>query len=326
MAFLSFEQFLNKIDQLEEANTLIASLKFRVFTHLGKRNLTSITLAKKAGINPEGAEALLNALVSLGALKKNGNTFSNTNESFKHFCEKSPDYKVGTIFLRMENRDEWSSLIDVVKKGRSLTKSEDEPVFREPFTHAMHERSKFYSKALAEFVTRKTVGTLVDLGGGPGSYASEILKRDKFAKAILIDRPASLRVAKSILKKTSIIKRFDFISGDLFEVDFGRKIDTILYSNILHIYNPSQNSKLLKKIYQSLKPGGRLILVDLFLNNDRTAPFDAAMFSLTMLLFTETGKTYSFTETEKLLKKNRFGKFSRFDLGKGTSVIEAVKI
>jgi ubiquinone/menaquinone biosynthesis C-methylase UbiE len=326
MAILNYEQFLNKIDQLEEANTLIAALKFRIFTHLGKRGLTSKAMAKKAGINPEGSEALLNALVSLGALKRKSNTFTNTSESFRHFCELSPEYKLGTVFLRKENRDEWSNLIEIIQNGRALSEEhDDEPEFREPFTYAMHERSRFYSKTLAEFITRKPAGKLLDLGGGPGSYSAEVLKYDKSARAVLIDRHASLKVAKSILKKSKIIKRFDFVAGDLFEVEFGTDADTILYSNILHIYNESQNSQLFEKIHKSLKPGGRFILVDLFLKNNRTEPQDAAMFSLTMLLFTATGRTYTFTETENLLKRHGFGKFRRCDLGKGSSVIEAVK-
>ena len=34
MGYLSFEHFIKKIDQLEEANILIAALEFRLFTHL----------------------------------------------------------------------------------------------------------------------------------------------------------------------------------------------------------------------------------------------------------------------------------------------------
>ena len=326
MATLSYEQFLNKIDQLEEANTLIAALNFRVFTHLNKRGMTSRTLAKKAGIHPEGAEILLNVLVSLGALKRDGRIYTNTSESFRHFCEYSPEYKMGTVFLRKENRDEWSGLIDVLKNGRALSEETDAPEFREPFTYAMHERSKFYSKALAKFVTRKPVGRLVDVGGRPGAYSAEILKYDKSAKAILIDRPASLKVAKTILKTSKTFNRFSFVAGDIFKVDFGEEVDTLLYSNILHIYNKSQNSKIFKKIFKSLKPGGRLILVDLFLKNNRTEPPGAAMFSLTMLLFTTTGRTYTFQETENLLKSFGFGKFKRSELSQGSSIIEAVKI
>lgn len=142
----------------------------------------------------------------------------------------------------------------------------------------------------------------------------------------MIDRSASLKVAKTILKNSSSIKRFSFIAGDIFKVNYEKETDTILYSNILHIYSETENSRLFKKCHKSLKPGGRLILVDLFLNSSRTKPLDAALFSLTMLLFTARGKTYTFEETEKLLKKNGFGKFNRCKLGQGSSVIEAVKV
>jgi ubiquinone/menaquinone biosynthesis C-methylase UbiE len=327
MTFLSFKQLVNKIDQLEEANILIAALEFRVFTHLGKRRLTSRAFAQKRRIHPEGAEALLNALVSLGALKKSGNTFANTAETFRHFCEHSPQYKIGTVFLRKENRDEWSHLLDIIKNGRNPSgNDDDDPEFREPFTYAMHERSRNFSKPLAQFITRKPVGILVDIGGGPGSYSAEILKQDKSARAVLIDRSASLKIAKKILKNSAVIERFDFVSGDLFKVSFGNETDTVLYSNILHIYNESENLRLFEKIYKSLKPGGRFILVDLFLKNNRTEPQDAALFSLTMLLFTATGRTYTFEETKKLLKKSGFGKFTHCELGQGCSVIETVKI
>ena len=233
--------------------------------------------------------------------------------------------KEAQFFLRKENRNEWSRLIDVLSNGRDMT-SEDDPDFRTPFTHAMHERSMVYATPLTQFITRKQVGKMLDIGGGPGSYSAHILKFDRTAKCTLIDRPASLEVAKSLLAKSPVLTRFDFVPGDLFTVNFAKQTDTVLYSNILHIYNESENSRLFKKIYQSLKPGGRFILVDLFLKDNRTVPRDAAMFSLTMLLFTNTGKTYTFQETKRLLKKNGFGKFEYCKLGQGTSFIEAVKI
>ena len=59
----------------------------------------------------------------------------------------------------------------------------------------MHESSKKYSKILAKIVARKAVGNLIDVGGGPGSYSPE----------------------------------------DIFYTDFGIEIDTVLYSNNLHI-------------------------------------------------------------------------------------------
>jgi len=55
----------------------------------------------------------------------------------------------------------------------------------------------------------------------------------------------------------------------------------------------------------------------------KTQSYDAALFSLTMLMFTATERTYSFNETETLLRKVGFGKLKRFDLDRGSRVIEA---
>ena len=58
----------------------------------------------------------------------------------------------------------------------------------------------------------------------------------------------------------------------------------------------------------------------------KSQPYDAALFSLNMLMFTVTGRTYCFNETEILLRKVSFGKLKRFDVDRGSSVIEAEKI
>jgi len=328
MALLSFSDIIDRIDRLEEANILIAAIKFKVFTHLGSASRTSEFISRKANLNSEGTVALLDALCAMKVITKTQTKYKNSAETYKHLCETSKDYKKGTVFLKQDNREEWSGLVDVIREGRKTDafEVEDDSKYRELFTHAMHERSDKYSKNLANFVTRKPVGNLVDIGGGPGSYSAEILKLDKKANALLIDRSSSLKVAINLLKKQSLHKRFKFRPGDLFEVSFGSENDTILYSNILHIYNKNENIILLKKIHASLKLGGRIIIVDLFLDASRTRPFDAAMFSLTMLMFTETGRTYGTNETKTLLREIGFSKFRCFDLGGGSSAMEAEKV
>jgi SAM-dependent methyltransferase len=324
---LKFDQIINKIDQLEEANILLAALELKIFSILDKKLLAVETIARKAKSRPWETEQLLNALVAMGALSKKKHLFKNTSETYKHLCESSPHFKKGFVRLRQENRDEWAGLLETLKNGRDTSSHDevDDSEFRWFFTHAMHERSELYSGKVADIVTRKPVGRLIDLGGGPGSYSTAILRKDKKASATLFDRKATLKVAKEILSGTKVYSRFNLLEGDLFDTDYGKNYDTVFFSNILHIYNPRENSFLFKKIHRALVSGGRFILVDLFLRDNKTDPFDAALFSLTMLMFTATGKTYTFTETEALLKAAGFVSFKRFPLTESTSMIEAVK-
>ncbi|MFQ5481334.1 MAG: methyltransferase [Nitrospinaceae bacterium] len=218
--------------------------------------------------------------------------------------------------LRRENYDEYSNLIEVIRNGRKVSGDApaDDPEWRRQFTFAMHERSAPRASKVARHILKKKAGRLLDLGCGPGSYAAAILKRDKMAEATLLDRSAALEVAAELWQDTPLWKRIQTVPGDLFKTPFGQGYDTVLFSNILHIYNDRQNRTLLKKIHKALNPGGRVVLVDYFLTEDRTGPYQASLFSLTMLLFTETGRTYTWKETEALLQQTGYSRLRRIAL------------
>jgi len=216
--------------------------------------------------------------------------------TYKYFCQTSPDFRIGTVMLKMDSRGEYEKLSKIIKKGRDRKEfeSEDDPKFRHLFTYAMHERSELSADKVADAVSQNKIGKLLDLGCGPGSYTAAILKKDKTATATLMDRAAAIKVARKICKTQSLYNRLHFVSGDLFDDEFGEGYDTVLLSNIIHIYNARENKTIFKKINKALKKGGRFVLYDLFLNNSKTEPYDATLFAITMLLYTKTGKSYAF--------------------------------
>ena len=324
---LSYNQIINKIDQLEEANILLSALELRVFSILEKQSMSAKQVANDIKVKLEGAEVLLNALTAMGVLTKNTNGYKNTHVAYKYFCESSPDFKKGTVMLKMDGRGEYESLLHTIKYGRNLKEfeGEDDPIFRKLFTLAMHERSEKYASKVAKAVTQKKVGKLIDLGCGPGSYSAAILKKDKTATATLLDRAVAIKVARKLFKNQSLYKRLNFVSGDLFDNKFESGYDTVLLSNIIHIYNTSQNKTIFKKINTCLKTGGRFILYDLFLKNSKIEPYDAALFAITMLLYTKTGKSYTFGEVYSLLKNSGFTQIKKTEIGFGSSIIEAIK-
>ena len=190
----------------------------------------------------------------------------------------------------------------------------------------MHERSELSADKVADAVSQNKIGKLLDLGCGPGSYTAAILKKDKTATATLMDRAVAIKVARKIYKTQSVYNRLHFVSGDFFDDEFGEGYDTVLLSNIIHIYNVKENKIIFKKINKGLKKGGRFVLYDLFLNNSKTEPFDAALFAITMLLYTKTGKSYAFGEVDSLLRNAGFARIKKTKIGDGSSIIEAIKI
>ena len=325
---LSFRDIIKKIEQHEESNILICSLELKLFSFLKKNSMSANQIANITKSKVEGIKVLLNALTAMGALKVNKGLYRNTFITYKYFCESSPDFKKGTVMLKLDSRDEYSDLLQTIKKGRSLKKFDgsDDPIFRALFTYAMHERSDLYANKIATLVTQNRVGKLIDIGAGSGSYSAAILKKDNNATATLMDRVAAIKVAREIHKKKSIYKRLKFINGDLFSDEFGFGYNTVFLSNIVHIYNIYENKVILKKINKALVNGGRVILYDFFLNESRTEPYEAALFAVTMLLYTKTGKSYTYSEVRALLKKTGFARIKKTEIGHGSSIIEAFKV
>ncbi|TDJ52830.1 MAG: methyltransferase [Nitrospina sp.] len=324
---LTLKQFTETIDRLEEARILMAALEFKIFSILRQKKMTARQMAQHTKTKLDGMEPLLNALTSMQALRYDKGRYSSAPHMYKYLCESSPHYQKGTTFLKLEKNDEWARLIDIIRKGRNVSEYEgdDDPGFRHCFTHAMHDRSGPFAQDIARLVTRKPAGRFLDLGAGPGTYSAAILRKDKKARATLLDRSTALKVARELHARSSIWPRIELKPGDLFETAFGENYDTVFYSNILHVYNPEQNKKLFRKMKKALVKGGRVVLVDYFHTLDYSRPYEAALFGVTMLLFTATGKTYSYDETENLLSQTGFHKFRRFPLKEGAGMLVAFK-
>jgi SAM-dependent methyltransferase len=96
--------------------------------------------------------------------------------------------------------------------------------------------------------------------------------------------------------KAGLESRVDFIAGDLTRFEFPKGYDLVLLSNIIHSFNPSVNRDIIRRSYEGLAPGGRLIIKDFLLDPERTGPAWSLMFALQMLLNTEGGDVYTWEE------------------------------
>jgi SAM-dependent methyltransferase len=84
--------------------------------------------------------------------------------------------------------------------------------------------------------------------------------------------------------------------GDLRRDRFDSGYDLVLLYNICHMLPPEENRDLIRHCRETLDRGGRLVIQDLILSSDKTAPRHAALFSLNMRVGTDGGASYSMDE------------------------------
>jgi hypothetical protein len=81
--------------------------------------------------------------------------------------------------------------------------------------------------------------------------------------------------------------------------------DLHLYSWIYHDWPPEKCRWLTQKSFESLPPGGRIIIHEMLYNDDKTGPFTVAACNIGMLWGTE-GQEFSGRELSEMLSEAGF--------------------
>ncbi len=304
----TFEEFRDAVMAYRLPRILIASLELDLFTAIGDRSWAVPALARRLEVSERGLGILCRNLAMVGLLKKRGDEYRNSALTAGELNAKSAKYRGAYLELMKNHWADWSRLLESVKTGRPVDHDQPEdPGYRRQFTWAMHYRSMEIAPKIAAQLNLRGAKTLLDLGGGPGTYAMAFLAKNPSLRALVGDRPAALEVAKEIASGHKSGKRLSYVPVDFLTEPIPGRYDVIWYSNVLHIYGPEQNTDVFRRAFAALTPGGRLIVQDAFLHDrEGLYPEEATLFAVTMLLFTETGNTYRLKDTMQWLKEAGF--------------------
>lgn len=327
-----FEAFRDLVSGYQLPRVLLTALDLDLFTAIGTATWTIPALAKQLRVSERGLDILCRNLASAGVLQKKDGSYRNGRVAATALNADSPAYRGGYIRLIRDHWTDWGQLTQSVKTGAPLPDDTpaDDPEYRTQFTWAMHHRSLDIAPDVVAQIKLDNASRLLDLGGGPATYALEFLKRNPRLQATVADRAPALDVARELAAKVRHGKRLSYLPLDFINEDIPGEYDVIWYSNVLHIYSPEQNQRIFEKMAKALVPGGRVLIQDAFLSDrDGLYPLEANLFAVTMLLFTEQGNTYSIADTSAWLRRAGFSRIRSIPLKKGTGdweegILEAV--
>jgi hypothetical protein len=285
--------------------TLHAAVKLDVFTAVGDQAFAAKELASKLNVANDGLERILNALTAMTLLSKIGNKFSNTPAG-KNFLSKTGEQYLGHIIMHHHHLVEsWTHLDQAIKTGmpvRNRTSFSDEE-WRESFLMGMFNLAMALAPRLVPLIDLGGRRHLLDLGGGPGTYAIHFCMKNPQLKASVFDLPTTRPFAEKTIKKFDLSDRIDFMDGNYLEDRISGRFDVAWLSHILHGEGPDDCLKILKKTVAVLEPEGLIVIHDFILNNSMDGPLFPALFSLNMLLGTTSGQSYSEDQIADMLSR-----------------------
>ncbi len=168
------------------------------------------------------------------------------------------------------------------------------------FMDMLYRRADSVHDVAAAMIDRLGEGAhVLDVGGGHGRYGEALL--DRGARVTLLDRPVILDIARERYADRLTYRTANFLADDL-----GGPYDGALLSNIVHGLGRQENLGLFRRLARSLRPGGLIVLKDMFVDELGAHPEEATFFGLTMLMYTREGSSYGVGEMSDLLKTAGF--------------------
>ena len=274
---------------------LHAAVKLDVFTAIGDAQLTGKEISKKLSGSQRGVERLLNGLTAMDLLVKTDGKYANSPAGNTFLAKDSAKY-IGHIIMHHHHLlESWSQLDQAVLSGRPVRArtsfSNDE--WRESFLMGMFNLAMGLAPKLVPLIDLSARRRLLDLGGGPGTYAIHFCLENPQLKAIVYDLPTTRPFAEKTIEQFELTDKIQFAEGNYLNDPIKGRYDAIWLSHILHGEGPDDCRMIIQKAVGVLEPGGIIIIHDFILNASMDGPLFPALFSLNMLLGTDSGQSYS---------------------------------
>jgi hypothetical protein len=290
-----------------EARAIQVALKLGIFEALSGEPLDASGLATAIACEPRATGILANALSALGLLEKRAARFHLSAVSRRFLIRTAPEYLGGMLLFDEAIFPLWSRLEDSIRSGapaRTPDMYQHRPEETRRFIRAMDSlvRARGDAEYLAANLDLSRVRAIADIGGGPGTYLIEFMRRNPGLKGAILDLPATLAIAREILaERGGVAACIELIEYDYNCQEMPAGYDAIFLSNIIHSENEAANRALLGRCYRGLDRGGIVMLKDHVMDAGLTEPAAGALFSLYLLL-TTTGRDYSLEEISGWLR------------------------
>ena len=311
---------------LMTSRTLSSAVQLRVFSHIAGGKTTAAEIARAANANERATRMLLDALVGFQLLNKSEGHYELAPLAAEYLVRDSPNY-LGYLMETTAEEDPWQHLTESIVTGKPQHKVEEQKVAEKFFprlVRTLHVWNREPARRAAELLSSEAPADVrvLDLGAGSGVWGIAVAEANPRARVTAQDYPGMLEVTREFVNRHGVGARYDYLPGSLKDVNFGRnKFDLAILGNIVHSEGEKASRGLFRRLAGALRPRGKVAIIDMIPNDERTSPPFPLLFALNMLVHTEAGDVYTFGEYRAWLNEAGFPRVEAADIGSHSPMI-----
>jgi len=320
-------------DSLAAADCLCAAIAhLDLFTLLDRQPATLAGLCSTLGIHARPADVMLTLCLANRFIARDIAGVFQATDLAREFLVAGSPCDARAYYTSMADKPGVIDWLKVLRTGRPANWPGEAgeadwhaamrtEAFAESFTAAMDCRGRVLAPALAAAVDLRSARRLLDVGGGSGVYAIACVEANAGLRATVFESSPVDEIARRSVARAGCGDRIDVTTGDMFADAWPADHDVHLFSNVLHDWDEPDCRRLLGVSARTLPAGGRLLVHDMFLDDDKAGPLWAAEYSVLLASVTR-GRIYSVGEIMGWASECGFDAVGRAATALGRGVLE----
>jgi precorrin-6B methylase 2 len=300
-------------------STVLVAHDLGLFELLGEGACSPEEICERLDLAPRPVRTMLTVCASLDFIERRDERWGLTEMGEDYFLAASPTYVGGSLRIMANDfgmgsyenvrqaivADRPQVQVAAETEGEDWAKSlEEQAAWAQAFTRSMHSISMAPASAWPGILDLSEHRVFLDVGGGSGAHSITAAAKWPELEAIVLDLPFVCEVAEELVAAAGLDGRIRTHPADMWRAPFP-PADVHFYSQIFHDHPPSRCRTLARKSFDSLSPGGRIVVHEMLLDEDETGPFAVATIGVAMLLLTQ-GQQFTAPQLHALLEEVGF--------------------
>lgn len=311
------------------SKVVLSAVELGVFTEVAQRPATAEELCAVLSLKGRGARDFFDVLVSVGLLERENGIYRPSPLSAAYLNPLDPVtdisgyllylnsvYPSRTLLsdcLRTGERLNYNGALAQAATGRAagsapgaymLPISAEDDTFGEAFSTAdqvtgfvrsMTGYSMGAHLALTSAFDWSTVREVVDVGCSEGAFLAHMLRAHPHLRGTGFDRAEVSDRFQEYVASAGMADRVRLVAGDFF-TDPLPGGEVVVMGHVLHDWDLDTKRMLISKAYDALSPGGRLLVYESLIDDERRVNTTGMIMSLNVSLVSAGGLGYTGAE------------------------------